>query len=397
MSARGCEQNDEGSRERDQRGDQPHATDRNQRKGRSGARRGRQRDNHAPSGTTPGERRHDPRERRQHEGHPAGDEQHRQPASARSRVGPERADRDRLQAPRRQAQPRPAERGRDARGDARPVSGLHQEPHTLAVLGQVPAEGIGAPDDVLAGRLAVTLAAAAGQDQPGPRGPRAVDGDVEQRRRPTRRDPGDVGDALLGKRQRLSVRRRVDVVDLDGHLVQRQEADRLPVRAPRHGRRPRRCPGERIGRPGDAHAAQHRRAGDHRRQDSAHPAKRNTRVDQSGAPAAIQAVTASSSAGGNGCGDRLARRHLTALAGRAVDELAHEVARRRIAGDDQRPAAALVREAADQPLIRLPRGQRQLGVAADPGCQRRARVVATGAMRIEHRLDGRERGALPLR
>ncbi len=64
------------------------------------------------------------------------------------------------------------------------VGCVDEKPHAAAVLGEEPAERVGAPDDPLPGRLPLAFTLSARQHWPRARFAAAVDGDVEQPRRP---------------------------------------------------------------------------------------------------------------------------------------------------------------------------------------------------------------------
>ena len=165
-------------------------------------------------------------------------------------VRPERPLLEHVRRDRRQAETGGDQRGRDLGGDAGPVVGVDQESRPAAVLGQEPANRVGPADHALARRLPLGLARPARQHLPRAGLAARVHGDVEQSGRTEHRPHArQRGETLLGERQRLAVAGREHVVDLDGDLVQREQAEPVPRLPPAHDRgRLRRRPGERIAR-----------------------------------------------------------------------------------------------------------------------------------------------------
>ena len=155
------------------------------------------------------------------------------------RIGPERP---RLEPSgrRQHAQPRFRERLGQRRLHAIEVGRVDQKAHAPAVLGQEPAERVGAPDDPLAGRLPLAFTLPARQHWPRARLAARVDGDVEQARGPEHRPhAGDRRQPLLGQPQRLPVGGVVEIVDLDLDLGEADQAEArpaLPAAAPRPAR-----------------------------------------------------------------------------------------------------------------------------------------------------------------
>jgi hypothetical protein len=199
-------------------------------------------------------------ERDQHAQHPQRREPDVHQPPPPPRIGPKRPRIDFDRRRRRQAQTRGGKRVRYLGRDARPSVGVDEEADAAAVFRQEPAERVGAPDDALARRLPLALQRF---DDPGgfPPPPRPSTGRALVWPRAsavmssrlagpyTARTPATSAIARLRQRERLSGWRRRSIIDFDGHLVQRQQAEPVGRRPPAlHDLRPGRRPGERIAR-----------------------------------------------------------------------------------------------------------------------------------------------------